>query len=99
MPKGPPRKITPRGKGKGHKDWKLKKRYGIGIEEFNSMMENQKWLCLICESKLCGGKFTHVDHNGSTGRVRGILCSKCNQGLGLFKHNIQVLLRAAKYLK
>lgn len=50
--------------------------------------------CLICSSteRLC------IDHDHSTGEIRGILCSKCNSGLGLFKDNKILLQNAINYL-
>ncbi len=50
--------------------------------------------CMICGSKdrLC------IDHCHNTSKVRGILCSKCNFGLGMFRDNTDYLLEAVKYL-
>jgi len=44
-------------------------------------------------------KNIHVDHNHTTGIVRGILCSKCNQGIGLFMENKNILKSAIEYLE
>jgi len=41
----------------------------------------------------------HVDHNHTTGKVRGILCQQCNQAIGLFKDNIFIIEKAAEYLE
>ena len=51
--------------------------------------------CMICgsQTKLC------IDHCHTTSEVRGILCSKCNIGLGMFNDNIEVLSNAIKYLR
>jgi hypothetical protein len=40
-----------------------------------------------------------VDHNHTTGKVRGLLCSSCNGALGLFKDNPEVVAAALLYLK
>ena len=45
-----------------------------------------------------GGRF-HIDHDHSTGKVRGLLCTACNMGLGLFKDDPEMLLRAIDYLE
>jgi len=53
-------------------------------------------VCFICNKKsekLC------LDHNHKTGKIRGLLCSKCNYGLGLFQDNIDFLKNSIKYLE
>ena len=75
--------------------------YGITPEDFNDMLEEQDNRCKICnieERHAAKGRF-HVDHCHDTGKVRGLLCSKCNQGLGMFNDNSQFLREAATYLE
>lgn len=76
----------------------LKTRFGITIEEYNLMFLQQNNCCAICykESK---SKRLAVDHCHITGKIRGLLCSKCNQGIGLFYENIESLKRAILYLE
>lgn len=70
----------------------LKKRYGISEADYQTMFATQHGRCLICESEDCGrtaqkwvdGRF-HVDHNHTTGAVRGLLCHGCNVRLGGFE--------------
>ena len=61
------------------------------------MLEHQNECCLICnkndEKALC------VDHCHKTGKVRGLLCNKCNKALGLFNDNIELIKVAASYLE
>ena len=75
--------------------------YGITLEDFNEMLKEQKYRCKICniEEKHASKARFHVDHCHDTGKVRGLLCSKCNQGLGMFNDNIEFLKEAAKYLE
>lgn len=40
----------------------------------------------------------HVDHDAETGKVRGMLCTNCNRGIGFLKHDTEILARAIKYL-
>jgi len=81
------------------KDRNIFRRYGITIEQRNKMIIDQNDRCAICNELLSNGKFTHIDHNHETGKVRGILCSNCNSGIGMFKDNIEILASAIKYLK
>lgn len=82
------------------KGWLLKKKFGITLEDYNSILENQNYKCAICENNKSGGMGTFpVDHDHKTGKVRGLLCMKCNTGLGLFLDNEDLLLKAIAYLK
>ena len=58
-----------------------------------------KGKCMICESTIPNGRNFHVDHCKISGKVRGVLCGKCNPGLGYFNHNPKLLRLAAKYLE
>ena len=79
----------------------LKKNYGISIEERNQKQINQDNKCLICHKDflLLNKKDIHVDHDHSTGKIRGILCKKCNSMIGLANDNILILSNAINYLK
>lgn len=72
------------------------KMYGLTPETLKAMHEKQGKLCAIC-SKDISEKF-HVDHCHETGRVRGLLCTACNMGLGLFKDDSALLRKAIDYL-
>ena len=74
-----------------------KSRYGITLEDYNNMYEAQSGLCAIC-FKSSGTKRLSVDHNHTTGAVRGLLCHRCNTSLGLLNDDVNVLLSAIKYL-
>lgn len=69
--------------------------YGISEEEFVALKKSQKGRCAICDRR---PKKFHVDHNHRTGEVRGLLCPKCNLGLGLFDESPAHLLLAVAYL-
>jgi recombination endonuclease VII len=75
--------------------YKLITRYGIGLGEVERMIEEQGGVCAICRSAAP----RDVDHDHETGEVRGILCSPCNSGMGLFKDNARRLRDAAAYLE
>ena len=78
-----------------------RRRYGITREDYNLMLENQNYTCAICHTTDVGRGHTHfhVDHNHDTGEVRGLLCDKCNRGLGYFNDNIKTITNAIKYLE
>jgi hypothetical protein len=77
------------------KERKLIAHYGLTLLEFTAMQAEQKGLCKMN----CGKLGTNVDHCHSTGKVRGLLCSNCNTGLGLFNDNPELLRLAAHYVE
>lgn len=77
----------------------LQKRYGITLEEKRAMYRQQQGCCAICGKELTDSKDCHVDHCHITGKIRGLLCSNCNHGLGVFKENLTILTDAIKYLE
>jgi hypothetical protein len=70
--------------------------YGLNEEEYNNMILSQNNLCAICNKP--SDKTLHIDHDHVTGRVRGLLCSNCNLGIGLLEEDLIVLNRAIEYL-
>lgn len=81
----------------------MKKRYGIDWERYNELLEKQDHKCAICgssdsQSERTSGKL-FIDHCHSTGKVRGLLCSKCNHALGQFNDQEDLLLKAVEYLR
>lgn len=89
------------------KNQRLRK-YGITIEEYNVLREQQDFCCAICsrnEQQVEQGMSVktshalHVDHCHNTGKVRGLLCTNCNTMLGKAKDNVDVLKAAIKYLE
>jgi hypothetical protein len=80
----------------------LKHRYGITPEQYEEMLTRQDGKCAICNSKSPKDKRNrnfHVDHCHETGRIRGILCTKCNHALGRFGDDIAGVERVLKYLR
>jgi hypothetical protein len=84
----------------------LKHNYGITPDGVVAMLEAQGHRCKICNIELLkengvrNCKRGHVvDHCHTTKRIRGILCHRCNQGLGLFRDNPDYLATAIKYLQ
>lgn len=78
----------------------LRKLYGISLEQFNIMLESQNSKCAICFRDFTAiTTKPSVDHDHKTGRVRGLLCSHCNRGIGQFKENVEALGNAITYLE
>jgi hypothetical protein len=82
-----------------HRNTQLKSDYNITLDEYNEILIKQNNGCAICGKTINGKRNMCVDHDHETGRVRGLLCSHCNWGLGHFKDNIDLLENAIKYLK
>jgi hypothetical protein len=70
----------------------------IKIVEKQKMIFNQNNKCLICSDLFKNTRKIHADHNHKTGKIRGILCFHCNTGLGFFRDNWKICMRAAIYL-
>jgi hypothetical protein len=70
--------------------------YGLNEEQYNNMILSQNNICAICHKP--SDKTLHIDHDHVTGRVRGLLCSNCNTGIGFFKEDIDSLASAIEYL-
>lgn len=77
------------------RDWA--RLYGMEAEAVKTMWERQGRRCAICRLKV--GISFHVDHCHDTGAVRGLLCSKCNTGLGLFADEPERLRAAIEYIE
>ena len=70
--------------------------YGISVEAYNDMVLKQDNKCALCFKP--SNRRLDVDHDHKTGKIRGLLCGKCNKGLGLFYDDIDVFKRAVVYL-
>ena len=88
---------------KTDKNSKLKRAYGITFDEYEELLSKQNKKCAICGIDN-NGKYRNkprafaVDHCHTTGKIRGLLCSDCNTGIGLLKDNINFLQSAINYL-
>lgn len=70
-------------------------RYSVTSDELQELERQANGTCEICGRS---GRRMAVDHNHSTGAVRGLICGSCNSGLGLFSANAEFLLGAIEYL-
>lgn len=78
----------------GYRHYRLKQRYGIGAVEVDEMIAAQDGVCALCGERPA----TQVDHDHATGKVRGILCLRCNAALGAAHDDPQILRAAIRYL-
>lgn len=75
------------------------RKYGLRPEDYDTLLDNQNGVCAICSEPPKPGRRLAVDHDHTTGEVRGLLCSPCNTALGLFKDRIRLLAAAIVYLE
>ena len=75
-------------------------KHGMSIEDYDTLLEKQNGVCAICMEPETGveGQRLAVDHDHETGRVRGLLCRKCNLGIGNLDDDPSLLWKALEYL-
>jgi hypothetical protein len=71
--------------------------YGVSVEQYRDLRRQQRSRCGICEQEV-EGRHMAVDHDHATGAIRGLLCQRCNLGLGYFLDDPKLLRRAIAYL-
>lgn len=102
MPRTPFKRLKRRWRGLSLKeqkrDWELRKLYGITLAQFNTLLERQHGVCAGCGSINSANHSLGVDHNHETGKIRGLLCNKCNCAIGLARNSPAHLYRLASYL-
>lgn len=87
---------TPEEKKRKAKDRNLRNRYGITLEQFESILESQGGICPVCEES---GKVMCLDHNHKTLKVRGVVCLNCNlRVIGGARDQDYKLVNAARYV-
>lgn len=78
----------------------MNRNYGINHDVYLEMLAKQNGCCQICGvAEEEHGKRLHVDHNHKTGKVRGLLCSRCNTAIGKFKEDPEVIRKAIQYIE
>jgi Recombination endonuclease VII len=77
------------------------RRYGLTHDLYKQLLAAQGGGCAICTSPLAMqiANGVHIDHDHVTGAVRGLLCKMCNSGLGMYRDNVELMLRAVEYLR
>lgn len=90
--------------GYSSRNYHCKTKYGMSLEDRNTIIENQKDTCPICNSKYTytSSISKHspcIDHCHESGSIRGIICSSCNLVLGKVSDDIEVLENMINYLR
>lgn len=75
------------------------RKYDLSLNEYKELLSINNENCIICDSKCPSGRSLALDHDHKTGTLRGLLCINCNKGLGNFKDNIGLLVKAIEYLE
>jgi len=74
------------------------KTFGLTIAEYDQMLVAQNNVCAICNNTCSSGKRLAVDHCHITGKIRGLLCRRCNQSIGKFNDDPVLIQKAVNYL-
>lgn len=79
-------------------------RYGLTLDQYAELLRKQRGVCAICgepETLVRKGTLCQltIDHDHTTGQVRGLLCNNCNRAIGLLKDSPEHLRTAAEYLE
>jgi len=83
-----------------YRDRTMFRKYGITLEQFDALREKQNYCCALCNARESENKQgLVVDHCHTSGDVRELLCTTCNVGLGMFKDNPKLLLKAVDYIR
>lgn len=83
-----------------YKAHRLKVKYNLSQEDYNLKLKAQKYSCAICNIHRDDYlKDFSVDHCHKTGKVRSLLCTQCNSGIGFFRENINNMEKAIAYIK
>jgi len=72
--------------------------FGLTLDDETKLLEIQNFKCAICGGE-SGARWYHLDHDHETNEPRGLLCSKCNKGIGLLGDCLEGIERALKYLQ
>ena len=85
---------------KSNRRYKIKLHFGISLEAYDALLEVQNNHCALCpKTAKENGRRLAVDHDHSTGRIRGLLCVVCNHGLGALGDTEAGLLKALEYIR
>jgi hypothetical protein len=81
------------------RDAYYRRTFGISADDFDALLDSQGGGCAICGTQPERVANLHLDHCHDSGGIRGILCVSCNQGIGQFRDDPDLLDAAARYLR
>lgn len=77
--------------------------YKMTVADYQKLYDEQNGICAICGGVQVGRgakkNTLSVDHDHTTGAIRGLLCSNCNTGIGNLKDSVDILKKAIQYLE
>ncbi len=78
----------------------LRNNFDLTHEEYEQLHQSQNGLCAICEEdEMVDGRHLAVDHDHYTGKIRGLLCSRCNLMIGRIEKDIGITMKMLEYIK
>lgn len=78
----------------------IKRTYGVTDGEAQRLLiARRSGVCVICGENRSGKKELEIDHDHDTGLIRGVICQKCNTGLGAFNDDLELLECVVDYMK
>ncbi|SRR6266487_4801256 len=87
----------------GSTEWERYKKFGITPQDYDEMFMVQNKVCAICgkedQNKNGTVRLLSLDHNHITGKVRGLLCTRCNTALGLLREEPETIKAMLRYLE
>ncbi len=83
------------------RNYAILNKYGITSEQYDQMLQDQGGVCAVCQKDQSYRERTnlYVDHYHQSGEIRGLLCQKCNTGIGMLGDDLDSLLKAVSYLE
>lgn len=77
---------------------RLKRKFGLTLDQYNRMVEAQGGACAICAGLARSDRLLAVDHCHVTGKIRALLCNRCNRAIGMFCDDPKLLANALSYV-
>jgi hypothetical protein len=71
----------------------------VSDDDYDFLVDQQAGECGICGHRPEGGRKLYIDHDHDTGVIRGLLCQRCNTGIGMLGDDLSMIERAARYLR